>query len=84
VTLDAVDGQRAGQRAAPSVLDHVAEAVDGRRLADDAVVDSLARHASFSTTFDGAVDRRPFLVGGDESAIEPGAAGCARRTPRSP
>src|SRR5206468_4446183 len=42
VSLDAFDGQRAGQGAAPSVLDHVAESIDRRRLADDAEVDALA------------------------------------------
>ena len=66
VTLDALDGQRAGQRAAPAVLDHVAEPIDGGRLADDAIVDALARGGELLDHLDRPVDRRPFFVGGDE------------------
>jgi hypothetical protein len=43
VALDALDRQLAGQRAAPAVLDHVAERVDRGRFADDAEVEHSRR-----------------------------------------
>ena len=64
-----------GQRAAPSVLDHVAEAIDRRRLADDAIVDALARDAaSFSTTLAVPSIDGPSSSDVRRSAIEPGAS----------
>ena len=66
VALHALDGQRAGQRAAPAVLDHVAQRVDRRRLADDAIVDALAARGQLLDDLHRAVDRRTFLVGRDE------------------
>ena len=41
-------------------------ALDRRRLADDAVVDALAARGEPLDDADGAVDRRAFLVGGEE------------------
>ena len=77
VPLDALDDQRARQRAAPAVLDHVAEALDRRRLADDAIVDALARGRELLDDLDRAVDRRAFLVGRQQQRDRAGRAGWA-------
>ena len=66
VALHALDGERGGERAAPSVLDGVAGLADRSRLADDAVVDQLV---AFLQRFDhahGAVHRDAFLVRGEQ------------------
>ncbi len=42
VALDAFDDQRAGQRTAPAVLDHVADQLVRSGFADDAIVDCFA------------------------------------------
>ena len=66
VPLDAFDRQRRGKRAAPAVLDHVAQALDGRGLAHDAEVDPFVGCRELFNDFDRAVDRRAFLVGSDQ------------------
>ena len=80
-----------GQRAAAAVLDHVAEAVDRRWLADDAVVERLARGAQPIDDAHRAVDGGTFLVGGDQQRDRPlvlrvrgrRTARSRRRTPRA-
>ncbi len=73
MALHALDGQRSGQRAAPAVLDHVAEPVDRRRLADDAVIDALARGTELLDNLDRSVDGRALFVGREkESDRAPG------------
>ena len=72
MALAAVDQEPAGQRAAPAVLDRVAQRADGGRLADDAMVETLAFHQRPFEELDGAVDRRAFLVAGDEEADRAG------------
>ena len=57
---------RPGQRAAAADLDGVAEFLFARRLADDAPVDLLAALAQRLDHLLGAVDRRAFLVAGDQ------------------
>ena len=68
VALLAVDGQPAGERAAPADLDHVAEPVRVRRFAEDAMVEALAARLRPIEQLHGAVDGRSFLVAGDEEA----------------
>jgi hypothetical protein len=82
VPLHALDDQRSRQRAAPAVLDHVAQDVDRRWLADDAIVESLAARGHLLDDFHRAVDGRTFLVGRDEKRD---GARCVRmrRGPRS-
>ena len=66
VALFAVDGDPGVERAAPPDLDHVAQRMLRRRLADDAGVDDLALgHQGLDHTF-GAVQGRAFLVAGDQ------------------
>src|SRR5690606_21852599 len=55
VALDSLDGQATGHRAAPTVLDHVAERVDRGRFADDAVVELLPARLQAVADDDGAV-----------------------------
>ena len=74
VALDAVDGDRARQRAAPSDLHRVAEAVRVGRLAQDALREGLAALPGPVEELRRAVDRRPFLVARDqegEGAVGP-------------
>ena len=66
VALHALDGQRAGERAAPAVLDHVAQGAHRRRLADHAVVEALAARGQALDDLHRAVGGRTFLVGRDE------------------
>ena len=77
VTLHALDGQRPGQRAAAAVLDHVPQHVDRRRLADDAVVDALSGRGELLDDARRAVDRRTFLVGGEQQRDRSGGVGVA-------
>ena len=49
--------------------------VDRRRLADDAVVDALAARGEPLDHLDGAVDRRAFLVGGEQQRDRAGRVG---------
>ena len=66
VALHPAHDQRTRKRPAAAVLDHVAEAVDRRGFADDAIVERLARSAELVDDLDCAVGRRSFLVGGDQ------------------
>ena len=66
VALHATDDERPGKRAAAAVFDHVAQSIDRRRFADNAVVERLACGAEFVDDTHRAVDRRTFLVGSDE------------------
>jgi hypothetical protein len=66
VALHAVDHQRAGLRAAPADLDHVAEHLDIRGLAEHAMVELLAALGAPFQQLDRAVDRDVFLVAGDQ------------------
>ena len=62
VTLDAVHGELARERAAPADLDRVAERVGAAGLADHAPVDLLAARFERFHHAPRAVDRRAFLV----------------------
>ncbi|MNN21554.1 hypothetical protein D3C81_1348810 [compost metagenome] len=64
--LHALDRELAGQRAAPAVLDHVAEGVHRGRLANHAVVQPLAARLEGLHHLHRAVMRRAFLVAGDQ------------------
>ena len=75
VALHAADAGGAGERAASSVLDHVAEAIHRRGLADDAVVDALAARGEPLDHLHGSVGRRPFLVRGEQQGDRSGVAG---------
>jgi len=66
VPLHAVRGQSAGQTAAPADLDHVAEGHGTGRLADNAGVEDFTPPVEPFEHPLGAVDRRPFLVPGDQ------------------
>ncbi len=66
VALHAEDAQLAAEGAAAAVLDRVAEALDRGRLADDAVVEADAALDQPVADPRRAVDRRPFLVAGDQ------------------
>src|ERR1019366_3054967 len=66
MTLPSLDDERAIERAAPSNLDRVAERLSARRFADDAMVEALAFVVSPAQELFGAIDRRAFLVAGDE------------------
>ena len=68
VALVAVQNEPPGQRTAPAVLDRVAERRDAGRLADDAVIEAFAPGERPIDELDRAVDRRAFLVAGDEEA----------------
>src|SRR5262249_32949628 len=75
VTLYALHHEMAWERAAPAVLDHVAESADAGRLTDDAVV---YPHAAGFQRFDYAhrpIDRRPFLVRGEKDRDRAGVVG---------
>ena len=72
MALAAVDCEPSIQRAAPAVLDRVAERADACRLADDAMVEKLTPRQRPVEKLDRAVDRRAFLVAGDEKAERSG------------
>jgi hypothetical protein len=75
VALDAVHGQPSRERSAPADLDGVAQLLLAGGFADDAPVDLLAALAQRFHHFLGAVDRRAFLVAGDQvgdRALVPG------------
>ena len=84
VALAAVEDETAGQRAAPAVLDRVAERLDAGRLADDAMVEPLAPGERPVEKLDCAVDRRAFLVAGDKEADRARETGPWRRSPAPP
>ena len=80
----ALDGQRPGQRSAAAVLDHVAECVHRRRLADDAVIDAARRRAaSLSTTLTVPSIDGPSSSDVISSAMDPRRTDAAQRTIRS-
>ncbi len=80
VALHALDGQLAAQRAAPAVLDHVADALDRGRLTDDAVVEPFAALLQRVADDGRAVDDRAFLVAGEQQRDrQPAWSGAARR-----
>jgi hypothetical protein len=68
VALLAVYGQAPAQRAAPTVLDDIAEPGVRGRFAHQTIVDMLAARREPIDHLDGAVDRRAFFVGGDQQA----------------
>src|SRR5271170_5680143 len=68
MALAAADREPAVKRAAPAVFDRVAERADAGRLADNAMVETLAPGERPVEELDRAVDRRTFLVAGDEEA----------------
>ena len=68
VALLADERQPAGQRAAPSVLDRVAERRLAGRLAEQASVESFAARQRPVDELDRAVDGRAFLVAGQKEA----------------
>ena len=72
VALHPAHGQRSRQRPAAPVLDHVAEPVNRRWLADNAVIQRLARGAQLVDDPDRAISRRTFLVRGDHERDRPG------------
>ena len=72
MALLAVHDETAGERAAPPDLDHVAESLGVRRLAEDAMVEALALRLCPIEQLDGAVDGRTLLVAGDEKADRAG------------
>ena len=66
VALHAFDRERAGQRAAPAVLDGVAGFGDGGRLADDAVIQFLVAFLQGFHHAHRAVDRHTFFIRGEQ------------------
>ena len=66
MALAALDDERAIERAAPADLDHVAQSVAARRLADDAMIEALAFFISPAQQLFRAIDGRAFLVAGDK------------------
>ena len=66
MALDAVDIERARQRAAAADLDAVAERLDIAGLAEHAMVEFLAARRDPLQQLDGAVDGNRFLVAGDQ------------------
>ncbi len=66
MALLADDANAAIERAAPPDLDRVAERRDIRRLADDAMIELFAARPRPVEQLHRAVDRRAFLVAGDE------------------
>src|ERR1041385_9099417 len=66
VALDAIDNERAGQRAAASDLDAVAELLDIARLAQHAMIEFFAARRRPLQKFYSAVDGDVFLIAGDQ------------------
>ncbi|MNL74839.1 hypothetical protein D3C87_2005400 [compost metagenome] len=66
VPLHAMHCYRARDRATPADLDHVAEPVGIGRFADQAGIPALAPVRRPFQQFDGPVDRRAFLVAGNQ------------------
>jgi hypothetical protein len=78
VALDAMHGQPAGQRAAPADLDRVTERALAGRLANHAPVDLLSAGAQQLDDPSRAVDRRTFLIAGQQE----GQRAAVTRVPR--
>jgi len=72
VALDALDRQGARKRAAPAVLDHVAQRVDRGRFADDAVVERFATCLEGFDDGHGAIDGIAFFIGGEQEGERTG------------
>ena len=66
MTLDAAHDERARQRAAAPVLDHVAQPIDRRGLADDAVVEQLAGSSQLLDDLHRPIGGRTFFIGSDQ------------------
>src|SRR6516165_1911527 len=66
MALFALRDQRAIQRTAPADLDHIAQMVWVRRLADEAMVETLAALIGPAQKLVGAIDRRAFLIARNE------------------
>src|SRR5207237_9669655 len=60
------DNERAVERAGPANFYRVPKGLRARWFADDAMIETLAFLVSPAQEFFGAVDRRAFLVAGDE------------------
>ena len=75
VALHAFHRERAGERAAAAVLDHVAELADRGRLADDAVIEFLAALRERLDHAHRAVDGGPLLVGSEQHRDRAGVIG---------
>ncbi len=75
VPLDSLRDEAAGERAAPPVLDGVAEVLRRRGLAHDAVVDALASRLERFHHAHGAVDRGALFVGGEQECQRAGVLG---------
>src|SRR5689334_4659248 len=72
MALYAVHGESAGQTAAPTDLDHVAEKLRAGRFADEAGIDDFASRREPIQDLPGAIDRIAFLVTGDQEADRSG------------
>ena len=68
MALAAADRDPSVERAAPAVLDRVADRLDGGRFAEDAMVETFALAKRPVDELDRAVDRRAFLVASQEEA----------------
>ena len=68
MALHAAHRQVDRHAAAPTDLHHVAEALRARRFADHADIDRLAALGETLQHLHGTVDRRPFLVAGNQEA----------------
>src|SRR5690348_5753311 len=68
VALNAGDGQKSVEAAAPADLHHVAELFGAGGLADDAEIETLAALRRPIEQLPRAVDRRRLFVAGDEEA----------------
>src|SRR6185437_15549855 len=68
MALTAADRDPPVERAAPAVLDRVADRFDGGRFAEHAMVETLAFGERPVDQLDRAVDRRTLLVAGEEEA----------------
>ena len=75
MALHALDRELARQAAAPAILDHVAQGVDRRRFADDAVVEPLAAASECLDDLDGPVAGIAFLIGGQQQCDRARMAG---------
>ncbi len=76
--LFAMHGEPAGQRAAPADLDHLALHVRVGRLAQQAMIEGLARAFAQSSSFTVPLMAGPSSSPVTRQAIEPGNAGLSR------
>jgi len=68
MALATADGDPSVERAAPAVLDCVADRINGSRFAQDAMVEHLPFGERPVDKLDRAVDRGAFFIAGDEEA----------------